>query len=82
MNRNYNYNYNSHGHGHGNNGNSKDKGNRSVASPFGLRSGLRRSGRAFGSACFGTAEAVPLSKTRFFVSLRHPHRRLRNGWAS
>jgi hypothetical protein len=35
----------------------------SVASPFGLRSGLRQSGRAFRPRFLGTAEAVPLSKT-------------------
>ena len=39
---------------------------KSVASPFGLRSGLRQSGLAFGLAIFGTAQAVPLSRTRFW----------------
>jgi hypothetical protein len=42
--------------------NDKNKGNKSVASPFGLCSGLRQSGSAFGAAIYGTAEAVPLSK--------------------
>src|SRR6266446_964679 len=46
----------------------KDKSNKLVAAPFGLRSGLRQSGSHLAASFYGTAEAVPLSKTGFFRS--------------
>jgi hypothetical protein len=52
--------------------------NKSVASPFGLRSGLRQSGSAFGAAFYGTAEAVPLSKA-VLVGWKRQNRRQSNG---
>jgi hypothetical protein len=38
---------------------SKNRGNYWVASPFGLRSGLRQSGSAFRRGVYGRAEARP-----------------------
>jgi hypothetical protein len=45
----------------------RQKAVKSVASPFGLRSGLRQSGRAFGLAFYGTRKRMPLSKTFSFL---------------
>ena len=46
----------------------KAKAMKSVASPFGLCSSLRQSGRAFGLAFYGAAEAAPLQNNYFSVS--------------
>jgi hypothetical protein len=40
-------------------GGMKSNGDRSVASSFGLRSGLRQSGSRFAAAFYGTPEGVP-----------------------
>jgi hypothetical protein len=47
----------------------------SVASSFGLHSGLRQSGGRFAAVFYGTAEAVPLSKTDRALRDGPPYRR-------